>query len=181
MIRGGGGEKKKEKYISKLKDNAVGNTLKVWDLQNNEHIFENHSDLRKYYESIKDEPGNEEMIALLKSVERVFMLRYLVDTSNAQYKVETPIFMTAEQLEKARAKKANDAEEDMDSDDEEEEISNPVTPGGGGNTSNASNNIDPVLSDDEEDFGEVQMTGALWKKKIDIFPNTTPNWNRKLV
>eukprot|EP01027_Heterolobosea_sp_BB2_P017354 GEZU01024597.1.p2 GENE.GEZU01024597.1~~GEZU01024597.1.p2 ORF type:complete len:145 (+),score=65.69 GEZU01024597.1:355-789(+) len=116
--------------IKKIRESAIGDTLKIWDENGHEVCFATHQELRDYYfnevlaqttttnKKKKAPEVREELEVVLKSTERVFMMRFLA--GRPEYEVRQPIFKRGRSNNNSNSSK-NRFEEEEEEDDEDEE------------------------------------------------------------
>jgi hypothetical protein len=94
-----------ERNINKLLSEPVKVGLRIWDLNNVEHILERHENLRRLYEhynfsrcdnSLSED--EKELKILMKSIEKVMYLRYIsppdrsINFNPAVYRIDNLLF-----------------------------------------------------------------------------------------
>lgn len=80
-------------YIAKIKEGAIGEELKLWDVTDNckQIVFADHDSLADWWHGRSFENRDPELVVLVKCIERVFQMRFAA-TGDPKYLVEDPIF-----------------------------------------------------------------------------------------
>lgn len=85
-------------YIKKIKEGAIGEELKIWDMSEQgggkEIVFSGHDALLEFWLSVRYSNRDPELVTLIKCIERVIQMRFEA-TGDDKWFIEEPIFGAA--------------------------------------------------------------------------------------